>query len=107
MLTFYAIAPAFYQTMKTHRTFFEYALALPKEQRQYLLIEISKEDVTKSAISYFGTTIYEQGNELLLDLQPTQSKCLVKDGAVELDHKKNPFYELLSRKYPFHICQDF
>lgn len=106
MIRFYAIQPYFYQTVQIHKALLNQLSKLSNEQRDCILIRIEKAEIAKSALTYFRSAIYEKEDELLFDMQVAQGKCKVIDGIVELDNEKNPFYELLCRKYPFYISQE-
>ena len=106
MIVFYAIHPGFVQMLNTHHDLLKEILQLERKQKDQILQEISKKEIRDSALSFFDVPVYEEHDRLLLKMDGNNTCCLeVREGAVRMDSPKNPFLELLKRKYPCYILE--
>ena len=79
---------------------------LSKEQKEFILETISPQEIRESALSFFEVPVYENKDELSMEIQGSKKTCVhVHDGIAQMDTVKNPFLELLKRKYPCHIVE--
>lgn len=106
MISFYAVRPKFYHTLTNHPDLLQDLYLLSEEQKTLILEAISPQDVRESALSFFEMPVYEDREELSLKMHGTRKSCVrVHDGIAQMDTVKNPFLELLKRKYPCHIVE--
>lgn len=109
MLCFYAIQPSFYETIKKHPAFVDHLVQMEEQQRKHIQIEIDVETLRESALRFFQKDIEQEDQHLFYDhfLKSRIYMVTVKNGAVYLDDRQNPFYQLLKRKYRWHILQEY
>lgn len=106
MISFYAIRPKFFHTLSTHPDLLKDLFLLSQEQKEFILETISQEELRQSAISFFEVPIYEEDEKLHLKMPGEMKGSIhIHDGIAEMDTTKNPFFELLKRKYPCHIIE--
>lgn len=106
MVTFYAVHSKFFPTFSKHPDIMNKVNTLSYTQRSMMLDQIKKDEIRNSALSFFEEPVYEEGDDLLLQMHP---KCAcrihLQNGIVYADTIKNPFLELLMRIYPCHIME--
>ena len=106
MVTFYAIHSKFFPTFSKHPDIMHQVNTLSCTQRSMMLDQIKKDDIRSSALSFFDEPVYEEEDDLLLQMH---QKCVCRihfqNGIVYADTINNPFLELLMRIYPCHIME--
>lgn len=106
MVTFYAVHSKFFPTFSKHPDIMNQVNALSCTQRSMMLDSIEKDSLRKSALSFFEEPVYEEGDDLLLQIHPKHtSRIHLQNGIAYADTLKNPFLELLMRIYPCHIME--
>lgn len=106
MVTFYAVHSKFYPTFSKHPDIMHQVNTLSCTQRFMMLEQIKKDKIRNSALSFFEEPVYEEGDDLLLQMHQNYA-CRIHfhDGIAYADTLKNPFLELLMRIYPCHIME--
>ena len=72
MVTFYAVHSKFFPTFSKHPDIMNKVNTLSYTQRSMMLDQIKKDEIRNSALSFFEEPVYEEGDDLLLQMHP---KC--------------------------------